>query len=82
MPGLADTARGLVLGSGTVLLAFGVAALGLSRRRSGPAPRQIVRRVLIGPARALDRLHTSHVGDYLAWAILGAAVLRIAFALG
>ena len=56
-------------------LALGLAALGLfggSLRERLPAA---LLRPVIGAVNALRQLHSGHIGDYIAWQIVGAAVL-------
>jgi multicomponent Na+:H+ antiporter subunit D len=60
------TATSVVSGLLAVVLAFAVAALGIRGRLPRIAP--------------LHRLHSGHVGDYVAWLLFGAAVIGIAVA--
>ncbi|HWK27580.1 MAG TPA: proton-conducting transporter membrane subunit [Solirubrobacter sp.] len=55
--------------AGSLALALAVAAVGLWRGRHAPAPVQ-----------ALRRLHNGRPGDYVAWTVLGAAILAAVFA--
>jgi multicomponent Na+:H+ antiporter subunit D len=57
------TATGIASGVLAVLLAFGVAALGIR----GRIPR----------AGLLHRLHSGHVGDYVAWLVAGVTVFGL-----
>jgi multicomponent Na+:H+ antiporter subunit D len=58
---------GLLLAALTTVLAVGVALFSLRRPR---APAGLAR-----PLAVLHRLHSGHVGDYVAWLVLGAGVL-------
>jgi multicomponent Na+:H+ antiporter subunit D len=63
------TSTGVVLGVVSTVLALAVASAGLwSRRLPGLS---LVRPVMLG----LHRVHTGHVGDYVAWVFAGMAVL-------
>jgi multicomponent Na+:H+ antiporter subunit D len=69
-PAVAWTPPGVLLGLLSTLLALGVAGVGIR----GPAPRGV--RAAGGAAlRVLQRLHSGHVGDYVAWLFVGAAVM-------
>ncbi len=64
---------GLGLGLLSALLAVGVAALGLYPRRLkvGRAATSLI----AAPLTALHRLHSGHVGDYVAWLFAGVATM-------
>ncbi|WP_329063664.1 complex I subunit 5 family protein [Amycolatopsis sp. NBC_01480] len=65
---VAWTGSGLLSAGGAVLLALVVAAAGLwSRRRAPVAVREAV--------HALHRAHSGHVGDYVAWLLVGVTAL-------
>lgn len=70
------TLQGIVLGLASSLLAVGVAAAGIwgaeLRRRGAVRSVVSVARVPLG---ALQKVHSGHVGDYVAWLMLGLAVL-------
>ncbi|MFE0510695.1 complex I subunit 5 family protein [Streptomyces sp. NPDC058964] len=70
------TAPGLLLGFLSAGVAVVIAAATI-RRRTPQAPD---RRPLSRPVRTLRRLHSGHLGDYLAWLALGVAVLCVAIA--
>ena len=63
------TSTGVVLGLVSTGLAVAVAAAGLWSRRLG------VMRVVVLAMRPLHRIHTGHVGDYVAWLFTGMAAL-------
>jgi multicomponent Na+:H+ antiporter subunit D len=68
-PSAVWTTTGVVLGLVSTVLAVAVAAAGLWGRRLGWLR-------LGSPAmRRLQRLHTGHIGDYVAWMFVGMAVL-------
>ncbi|MER5520171.1 NADH-quinone oxidoreductase subunit D, partial [Streptomyces sp. NPDC002763] len=60
------TSTGVLLGCLSTLLAVGLAALAVAR------PGQLVARDRALPLR---RLQSGHVGDYVAWLLVGAAAL-------
>jgi multicomponent Na+:H+ antiporter subunit D len=60
------TAAGVLLGLLSTLLAVGIAAVAVTRPSLLAAP---------DPARPLRRLQSGHVGDYVAWVLVGAALL-------
>jgi multicomponent Na+:H+ antiporter subunit D len=60
------TPAGVLLGLLSTLLAVGVAAVAVTRPSLLAAP---------GWARPLRRLQSGHVGDYVAWVLVGAALL-------
>jgi multicomponent Na+:H+ antiporter subunit D len=71
----------LLFGVGTLVLALGLALLGLYR---GRLPRLISaagRRTLAPPVRILHAVHSGVVGDYVTWVILGTSVIGAALAL-
>lgn len=72
------TLKGLLTASGTVLLAVAVAAAGLRRPR--PSTRRRGGDRLAPVATALRRLHSGHVGDYVAWLVLGLAAVSASLA--
>lgn len=66
--------RGVLLGIASALLAAGFAAASCYGRRvlvHAPALRLGTRAVL----RALHRVHSGHIGDYVAWLMAGCAIL-------
>ena len=73
-PAVAWTASGVGLDVLSAALAAGFAGLGLYARRLPPALRRAGRpaRPVIGTLR---RVHSGHVGDYVAWLLLGVAGL-------
>jgi multicomponent Na+:H+ antiporter subunit D len=68
-PAATWTVTGVVLGLVSTCLAFGVAAAGLWSRRLGWV------RGMLPVMRRLHRIHTGHVGDYVAWMFAGMAAL-------
>jgi len=60
------TRSGVLLGLVSTMLALGLAAFALTRPRLPAAP---------GRAPALRRLQSGHVGDYVAWLLVGTALL-------
>ena len=67
------TGEGIGLGFASALLAVGVAALGIwSRPVRGRLPAS---RLAQPPLGVLRKLHSGHIGDYVAWLMLGLAVL-------
>lgn len=62
------TATGTLLDLLSVALAAALAARALRRPRRTPGPRALV---------ALRRLHSGHVGDYVAWAAAGIGLLAV-----
>ncbi|MFJ3233985.1 complex I subunit 5 family protein [Streptomyces sp. NPDC086787] len=74
LPDTAWSASGVLLGLLSAALACAVAVVAVHRRTSrvrddGPTARAV---------RTLRRLHSGHVGDYLAWLAVGVAVLCVA----
>ncbi|MEV4754242.1 complex I subunit 5 family protein [Micromonospora sp. NPDC049559] len=69
-PAVGWSPAGVLLGLLSAALALAIAALFL---RPGPARAALAR--LDGPMLLLRRLHSGHVGDYVAWLFLGAALL-------
>jgi multicomponent Na+:H+ antiporter subunit D len=72
--GISWTASGIALGLSSTALALGVAAVGLY----GGLLRKRFDRVLEPGARlmgGLHRLHSGHVGDYIAWLFVGTAAI-------
>ncbi|MFE7516008.1 hypothetical protein ACFU8I_32960 [Streptomyces sp. NPDC057540] len=68
------TVTGVLLGLLSALLAAVLATTAVLRRGPEPsADRPVVRAV-----RALRRLHSGHLGDYLAWLTFGVAALCLA----
>jgi multicomponent Na+:H+ antiporter subunit D len=70
------TAKGVALDVTSAVLAVGVAAAGLWGRRLGFVRSE--RRLLTPLSRGLEglrSLHSGHIGDYVAWLMLGLAVL-------
>ncbi|HWD06822.1 MAG TPA: complex I subunit 5 family protein [Amycolatopsis sp.] len=65
---VAWTTPGLVHAAAAVVLSFVFAAAGLWPRRSAPA---LVRKGI----HALHQAHSGHVGDYVAWLLVGVSVL-------
>ncbi|MGW1892347.1 complex I subunit 5 family protein [Streptomyces sp. NPDC002004] len=70
------TGTGVALGVLSVGIACALAAAAVHRRRPQLAERHPVARAI----RALRRLHSGHLGDYLAWLAVGVAVLCAALA--
>lgn len=68
-PAATWTTTGVVLGLVSAVLALLVAAVGLWTRRMRLAA------VLDAAMRPLHRLHTGHIGDYVAWMFTGMAVV-------
>ncbi|KAA9150321.1 NADH dehydrogenase [Amycolatopsis acidicola] len=64
---VAWTASGLLAGFGTVVLAMALTALALWR----PGLFQALER----PVRVLHRVHSGHLGDYVAWLLAGVTLL-------
>jgi len=69
-PGIGWTASGVLLGLLSTAAAVVVAALALSDRRTHAVVDRIRPAVLL-----LRRLHSGHVGDYVAWLVVGVALL-------
>ena len=67
------TGIGLALGLASSLLACCVAVAGLYGGRL--AERVPSLRATCGPMNLLHRLHSGHVGDYVAWMMMGLAIL-------
>lgn len=74
------TLETLLYGSGSLLVALGLAALGLYRTRIHGAVAEAAARVLSPPVAALKAVHSGVVGDYVMWLVLGTAVLGGAWA--
>jgi multicomponent Na+:H+ antiporter subunit D len=66
------TTAGVLLGLLSALLAVGLAAMAVWAPRL-PAAWRVPTRPLTASLSALRRLHSGHVGDYVAWLFLGAA---------
>jgi multicomponent Na+:H+ antiporter subunit D len=64
------TATDFLYAAASTLGALAVAGLGLFGRRLGSTPAAVV-----APIAALRRLHSGHIGDYVAWLTVGLAVL-------
>jgi multicomponent Na+:H+ antiporter subunit D len=62
---------GLILGCLSTVAAIGIALAGVFRRQLPRALTDPARRALTG----LHKLHSGHVGDYVAWLVLGVGVL-------
>ncbi len=69
------------LRGGATILAFGLAFLGLYRRRLPRIVSVIARRALAPPVHILRGFHSGVVGDYVTWVAVGTAVVGGAFAL-
>ncbi|MGH9081778.1 MAG: complex I subunit 5 family protein [Acidimicrobiales bacterium] len=68
------TGMGLGLGFVSAAAGLAVAAAGLwGRRVTDRLP--VLRRASTGPLRVLHRIHSGHVGDYVAWLFMGVAIL-------
>jgi multicomponent Na+:H+ antiporter subunit D len=65
----------LLYGSGATIAAFGLALVGLYRRRLPHALSVVGARTLASPIRVLRGLHSGVVGDYVTWVAVGTAVL-------
>jgi multicomponent Na+:H+ antiporter subunit D len=63
----------LLYGGGATVLALGLAAAGLYRKR--------LPRAVHAPVRVLHALHSGVVGDYVTWVVVGTAVTGAAWAL-
>ncbi len=74
LPDAAWTTTGVLLGLVSAVLAVGIAALALWAPRL-PALLRRVRRPAGPLLDALRRVHSGHVGDYVAWLFLGVAAL-------
>jgi multicomponent Na+:H+ antiporter subunit D len=72
LPEAAWTSTGVVLGLVSTLLAVGLAALALWGPLLPRALRTGARR-LAPPVSVLRRVHSGHVGDYVAWLLVGTA---------
>ena len=68
-----DTAKDLVYGAGSAALAVAVAAFALFRQHL-PKPVLAAGRTALPPMRVLRELHSGHVGDYVAWLMLGVSL--------
>ena len=71
----------LLYGGGATILAFGLAFVGLYRRRLPRIVSVIARRTLAPPVHVLRGFHSGIVGDYVTWVAVGTAVVGGAFAL-
>jgi multicomponent Na+:H+ antiporter subunit D len=71
----------LLYGGGATILAFGLAFLGLYRRRLPRIVSVVGRRTLAPPIQILRGFHSGVVGDYVTWVAVGTAVVGGAFAL-
>jgi multicomponent Na+:H+ antiporter subunit D len=67
-------------GAGSALLAVAIAWVGLYRRRLPDGLRRVVVAAAGPPLRRLRLLHDGVVGEYVTWAIVGAAALGALFA--
>jgi multicomponent Na+:H+ antiporter subunit D len=68
------TSLGVLLGVLSTLLACGFAALGLWAEKL-PSPLRVAGAGLRPLMHGLRRLHSGHVGDYVAWLFVGVAIL-------
>jgi multicomponent Na+:H+ antiporter subunit D len=75
LPSVGIGAAGLAYGVASVAVAFAAAWLGLYRQRLPASLRRAVTVPTRRPLRRLLFLHDGVVGDYVAWAIAGAAAL-------
>ncbi|WP_331557501.1 complex I subunit 5 family protein [Actinomycetospora sp.] len=71
---------GVVTGLGTTVAAVVLALVVLLSGRVPARRRRPVRRAVGRIVLGLERLHSGHVGDYVAWLLFGAAVIGIAVA--
>jgi multicomponent Na+:H+ antiporter subunit D len=71
----------LLYGAGATVLAFGLAGVGLYRRRLPSAVVATAGRVAAPPLQVLRSLHSGVVGDYVTWVAVGTAVLGGVWAL-
>jgi multicomponent Na+:H+ antiporter subunit D len=71
---------GVVAGFATTAAALALALAVLAGSRIPERARTSVRRALRPMVVGLERLHSGHVGDYVAWLLFGAAVIGIAVA--
>jgi multicomponent Na+:H+ antiporter subunit D len=71
------TATGIGLGFASALLAVVFAAVGLWGRQLGERVKaaRLAARAAAGPLSVLRKAHSGHIGDYVAWLMLGLAVL-------
>jgi multicomponent Na+:H+ antiporter subunit D len=81
LPSIALGAAGIAYGAVSMLVAVGAAWFGLYRRRLPPRLRLAASRTARWPLRRLMLLHDGVVGDYVTWAIAGAAALAALLAL-
>jgi multicomponent Na+:H+ antiporter subunit D len=64
----------LLYGGSATILAFGLALVGLYRRRLPRAVSAVGERTVAPPIRVLRELHSGVVGDYVTWIAVGTAV--------
>jgi multicomponent Na+:H+ antiporter subunit D len=64
----------LLYGGAATIFAFGLAGIGLYRRRLPRTVAFAAGRTLAPPIRVLRQLHSGVVGDYVTWVALGTAV--------
>jgi multicomponent Na+:H+ antiporter subunit D len=64
----------VLYGVGATILALGLAAVGLDRRRVPRVLAVTAERTLAPPIRVLHALHSGVVGDYVTWVAVGTAV--------
>ncbi len=76
-----SSVESLLYGSFATVLAVGLGALGLYRRRLPRVVSSAAERVLAPPVRVLHVLHSGVVGDYVTWVAVGTAVTGTAWAL-
>jgi multicomponent Na+:H+ antiporter subunit D len=76
------TVHGRVYGLVSTVAAVGLAALALFQRRLPAGVRRVGRALDVRPAvDGLRRLHSGHIGDYIAWLTLGLAAVGGLFSL-
>ncbi|HJQ74680.1 MAG TPA: proton-conducting transporter membrane subunit [Gaiellaceae bacterium] len=64
----------VLYGVGATVFAFGLAGVGLYRRRLPRAVSVVAARTLAPPVRVLHALHSGVVGDYVTWVVVGTAL--------
>jgi multicomponent Na+:H+ antiporter subunit D len=72
--------QSLLYSGGATILAFGLALLGLYRRRLPRIVSVVGQRTLAPPVHVLRAFHSGVVGDYVTWVAVGTAVVGAAFA--
>jgi multicomponent Na+:H+ antiporter subunit D len=75
--GLGYTGKAIALGVAGVVLAGVVAAILLAWERMPERIRRLWDLAVAPFLRGLDKVHTQHVGDYVAWAVAGCAIILL-----